>query len=65
MKHDITSIDDIKHLVDTFYGKVQADGLLAPVFMARIKDWKPHLEIMYKFWNAALFGVREYAGILC
>jgi len=62
MKHDITNIEDIKHLVDTFYGKVQTDGLLAPVFMARIKDWQPHLETMYKFWNAALFGVREYVG---
>lgn len=62
MKKDIESLDDIKLLVDTFYGKVQLDGLLGPVFIARIRDWQPHLDIMYKFWNAALFGVRAYVG---
>lgn len=63
MKKDIEGIDDIKLLVDDFYGKVKADELLAPVFFERIPDdWQPHLEKMYAFWNAALFGVKGYAG---
>ncbi|MBT1709755.1 group III truncated hemoglobin [Fulvivirgaceae bacterium PWU5] len=61
-KKDIENIDDIKYLVDTFYDKVRVDSLLGPVFLARIHDWQPHLEIMYRFWNAALFGVRGYVG---
>jgi hemoglobin len=63
MKRDIENIADIKLLVDTFYEKVRQDELLAPVFNQRITgDWQPHLETMYKFWNAALFGIRGYVG---
>lgn len=60
---DITTPDDIKHLVDTFYAKVREDALLSPVFALRIgAHWGPHLEIMYKFWNMAIFGMRDYTG---
>ena len=59
---DIENIDDIKTFVDDFYIKVRNDNLLAPVFAARITDWQPHLNKMYRFWNAALFQVREYVG---
>jgi hemoglobin len=59
---DIENIQDIKILVDRFYTKVRADQTLAPVFDLRIRDWGPHLETMYRFWNAALFQVREYVG---
>ena len=59
---DIENIDDIKTFVDDFYIKVRNDNLLAPVFAARIADWQPHLNKMYRFWNAALFQVREYVG---
>jgi hemoglobin len=63
MKTDIKTIDDIKFLVDAFYAKVRKDELLSPIFNTRITgDWQPHMETMYKFWNAALFGVREYVG---
>lgn len=63
MKTDIRDLTDIKLLVDEFYKKVRKDALLAPVFAMRITgDWQPHLETMYRFWNAALFGVREYVG---
>ena len=59
---DIEGIDDIKLLVDDFYRRVKQDELLAPIFSDRISDWEPHLETMYRFWNAALFQVREYVG---
>lgn len=62
-KHDIQSLDDIKLMVDDFYGKVQQDELLAPIFNFRLSTyWAPHLEKMYSFWNAALFGVKGYVG---
>lgn len=60
--NDITSLDDIKIFVDAFYHKVKVDNLLGPVFNAVIQDWNPHLEKMYKFWNAALFGVPGFKG---
>lgn len=62
MKPDITNLEDIKLFVNKFYGKVQQDDLIGPVFNGVIKDWGPHLEKMYQFWNAALFGVQGYRG---
>ena len=65
MKHktDIRGLEDIKILVDEFYTLVGEDELLAPIFNFRLSThWKPHLEKMYTFWNAALFGVKGYTG---
>jgi hemoglobin len=59
---DLEGLDDIRFVVDVFYNKVREDVLLSPVFAMRITDWQPHLDTMYRFWNAALFGVREYVG---
>lgn len=60
---DIENQDDIKFLVDTFYEKVKQDDVLASIFLEKIPgDWGPHLQTMYRFWNAALFNVREYTG---
>ncbi|GAB5550591.1 MAG: hypothetical protein Sapg2KO_01820 [Saprospiraceae bacterium] len=60
---DITSIADIHLLVDTFYGKVQKDELLGPVFNAVIQDkWPMHLEKMYRFWQTILLSEHTYFG---
>jgi hemoglobin len=62
MKHDISNFDDIVLFVDEFYYKVQKDTLIGPIFNGTIADWGPHLEKMYKFWNAALFSVPGFKG---
>jgi hemoglobin len=63
MKSDIRNRDDIRVMVDAFYVRVKNDALLAPIFLEKIPgDWSHHLDIMYRFWNAALFQVREYTG---
>ena len=63
MRNDIQNRKDIELLVNTFYEKVKRDPLLAPVFQEKIPgDWAPHLDTMYRFWNAALLNVREYTG---
>jgi hemoglobin len=62
-KHDIRGLQDIKLMVDEFYDKVAQDELLAPIFFYRLNTyWAPHLEKMYTFWHAALFGVSGYRG---
>lgn len=62
-RHDITSLEDIKLMVDDFYGRVAQDDLLAPIFNFRLSSyWEPHLQKMYTFWNAVLFGVKGYDG---
>jgi hemoglobin len=49
-------------LVDTFYERVRKDELLAPIFNERIKDWGPHLETMYQFWQTLLLDQHTYRG---
>ena len=62
-KTDIRDLEDIKVLVDEFYKLIAEDELLAPIFNFRLSThWEPHLQKMYKFWNAALFGVKGYTG---
>lgn len=63
MPQDITSLNDIKQLVDRFYDRVRADTLLGPVFEARIRNsWPQHLEKMYGFWQTVLLGEHTYNG---
>ncbi|CAN5337875.1 hypothetical protein BH09BAC6_BH09BAC6_14230 [soil metagenome] len=60
---EIENINDIKFFVDEFYDKVKADLLIGPIFTDVIpEDWQPHLDKMYAFWNAALFGVPGFRG---
>jgi hemoglobin len=62
-KHDITTLADIKLLVDTFYTQVAANALLAPVFAERLGDnWLPHLQKMYTFWQTVLLEQYTYNG---
>lgn len=60
---DIKDRGDIKRLVDTFYEKVRADDVLAPVFEEAIgDDWSHHLPIMYNFWSTLLLSDMTYQG---
>lgn len=62
-KKDILQLDDVKLLVDTFYGKVREDALLADIFNERIQDrWPQHLSKMYSFWQTILLGEHTYYG---
>ncbi len=63
MKKTINTKEDIKVLVDTFYGKVQEDAVLKDVFNAVIQDqWPKHMARMYTFWQTILLGDRSYYG---
>ncbi|WP_316832221.1 group III truncated hemoglobin [Pedobacter aquatilis] len=63
MKNDILNRNDIILLVDTFYGKVQEDKLIGPIFTDIAKvDWSHHLPKMYDFWESILFGKAIYKG---
>ncbi|MGH8149221.1 MAG: group III truncated hemoglobin [Steroidobacteraceae bacterium] len=59
-----TGIDHpmIGRLVRTFYGKVRADALLAPVFNEKIADWEPHLRRMCEFWSSVALMTGIYHG---
>lgn len=60
-KNDILQLDHIKLLVDSFYGKVREDDLLADIFNDRIQDrWPQHLAKMYNFWQTVLLAEQTY-----
>lgn len=62
-QQDITTEEDIKLLVDTFYDKVNQDERLSPIFNQVAKvDWTHHLPQMYHFWSTVLFGSMAYKG---
>ncbi len=62
-REEILSINEIKHLVNAFYGKVRRDELLGPIFNEQIGDmWPEHLEKMYRFWQTILLNEHSYSG---
>lgn len=60
---DIETEADVRELVDNFYGCIQQDELLNPIFtdVAQV-DWAHHLPKMYAFWNGIIRGVPGYQG---
>lgn len=61
---DRTGVDEsmIDQLVRAFYGRIQQDPLLGPIFDARIKDWEPHLQRMCHFWSSVILSSGVYHG---
>jgi hemoglobin len=60
---DISNLEDIKLLVNTFYTRIRENDLLGPIFNERIGDrWAEHLEKMYRFWQTVLLEVHTYSG---
>jgi len=62
-RKEILTLADVRQMVDTFYGKIRKDDLLADIFNERIQDrWPQHLEKMYTFWQTILLGEHTYYG---
>lgn len=62
IKSDISSLKDVKLMVDAFYSKVREDEELGPIFNAFIDDWSEHLPKMYRFWQTILLHEYTYKG---
>ena len=63
MKTDITTLNDIQLMVDSFYNKVKVNPLIGPIFIGVIKDnWPVHLAKMYRFWQTVLLDQYTYEG---
>lgn len=62
-KADIQTLADVKLMVDTFYGRVQEDTLIGPIFNAKLEGrWPEHLGKMYTFWQTILLDEYTYQG---
>lgn len=63
IRKDITNLEDIKLMVDTFYSNVRKDELIGSIFDEKIGDrWPEHLEKMYRFWQTILLEEHTYSG---
>ncbi len=63
MKKDLDHLEAIQEMVDMFYGQVQKDDLIGPIFNRVIQDrWPDHLKKMYGFWQTILLNERAYSG---
>ncbi|MBS1847949.1 MAG: group III truncated hemoglobin [Actinobacteria bacterium] len=60
---DLDNRGDIEAMVHAFYGKVQVDPLLGPLFndVAAV-DWPTHLDKLTAFWSRVLLNEPGYAG---
>lgn len=62
-RHDITTQEDIKLLVDSFYKKVIADDVIGHIFTDIAKlDFEKHMPKMYAFWSTILFADQAYSS---
>jgi hemoglobin len=53
----------IRTMVETFYGRVQEDPMLGPVFDRHIGgSWPEHMSRMVDFWASVLLGAGRYQG---
>ena len=60
---DITTRQDIIHLIDSFYTKVVKDDLIGSYFTEVVTlDFEKHLPVMYNFWESVLLGGTYYKG---
>lgn len=59
---DLCTEEEIRTLVQRFYGRIHADPLLGPIFGERITDWDLHLNKMVDFWSSALRGTARFRG---
>ena len=60
------TVESIRTLVNTFYGKIQQDPELGPIFDRVVGQsaggWPPHLDKMTAFWSAVLLGIHGFEG---
>lgn len=60
---DIRNDEDIRLLVETFYGRVQQNERLNHIFSAVAGvDWDHHLPKMVDFWSNLIFQTGRYKG---
>jgi hemoglobin len=63
MLTDISTEDDIRTLIDSFYKKVIVDPVIGSIFTDVVKlSWEKHIPIMYSFWGTVLLGKNTYTG---
>lgn len=60
---DLDNQDEIELMIRQFYGDVNLDPVIGPVFndVAKV-DWDLHIPKLVAFWSRALLGIQGYSG---
>ncbi|MDO4232902.1 MAG: group III truncated hemoglobin [Lautropia sp.] len=58
----ICTEEDIREMVDRFYGRVREDEVLGPIFNGHIDDWDEHLVRLTDFWSSMLLRTGRFEG---
>lgn len=59
-RHTALTPDAIETVIQAFYGRVQHDPVLGPIFARHVDDWAPHLLRMQAFWRSVLLRTGEF-----
>ncbi|MCG9895632.1 MAG: group III truncated hemoglobin [Fimbriimonadaceae bacterium] len=61
---EVPGVDEavVRRVVETFYGRIQEDGRLGPIFIAYVQDWSRHLDRMTAFWVQMVLRRPGYSG---
>lgn len=62
MHTEICTEEDIREMVDRFYGRVREDEVLGPIFNGHIDDWDEHLVRLTDFWSSMLLRTGRFDG---
>ncbi len=61
-KAGAVTVEQIREMVELFYGRMREDDLVGPIFLARVNDWEAHYEKMTRFWSSAVLRTGSYSG---
>lgn len=59
-RHSAITPEAIADVIESFYGRVQHDSMLGPIFARHVDDWTPHLLRMNTFWRSVLLRTGEF-----
>lgn len=57
---DISTNDDVKLLVDTFYSRARENNSIGPIFEQFIHNWDAHHVKLYQFWRTVILRQAAY-----
>jgi hemoglobin len=61
-RHASLTPNAIAMVIQTFYGRVQHDAVLGPIFARHVTDWAPHLLRSRPFGGASCFARASFSA---
>ncbi len=63
MRYEIITDESIREMVEKFYGRVQQDSVLGPVFEEVLHGkWDDHIARIAEFWSTIILRTESFQG---